>query len=66
MVVPMRDGLTLERSKMDISAILEAGLQANQVAVHALDAAGETLSNLSMAVIPSDCCGSNNYPTPPQ
>lgn len=51
---------------MDISAILEAGLQANQVATHALDAVGNSLGNLSMAEIASDCCSSNNYPTPQQ
>jgi hypothetical protein len=51
---------------MDISSILEAGLQANNVASHALDAVGNTLHNLSTAEFASDCCGSNNYPTPQQ
>lgn len=50
---------------MDISTILEAGLQANQLAGQALEAVDNTLSNLSNVRIASDCCSSNNYPEVP-
>jgi len=51
---------------MDVSAILEAGLKANDAASHTLDLVSNSLGHLPLAQISSDCCGSNNYPTPQQ
>jgi len=51
---------------MDVSAILEAGLKANDAASHALTLVSNNLGHLSVADFASDCCGSNNYPTPQQ
>ena len=52
---------------MDISAILEAAVHANDVAANSAHHLGDMVSNLSaVSGINSDCCSSNNYPTPQQ
>ena len=51
---------------MDISTILETAVHANDVAANSAHHLGDIVSNLSLAGISSDCCSSNNYPTPQQ
>jgi len=55
-----------EKAMMDLGHALEAGLKLNEIAQHALGSVGDSFQHLSLSAIPSDCCSSNNYPTPPQ
>lgn len=51
----------------DLNTILETGLRLNDAAHHATGVAAHAIQNLSIAEnMSSDCCSSNNYPTPPQ
>lgn len=51
----------------DLNVILEAGLRLNDVAHHTNGIVTHAMQNLSIAEsMSSDCCSSNNYPTPPQ
>jgi hypothetical protein len=49
-----------------LTHMLEAGLLDHNVHAGELDSFHHALGNLSLAEIGSDCCSSNNYPTPPQ
>jgi hypothetical protein len=55
-----------EKAMMDLGNALEAGLKLNEIAQHALGSMGDSFQHLSLSAIPSDCCSSNNYPTPQQ
>ena len=55
---------------MELHTVLEAGLRAGEAAGHAVNVlgaavsqAGDSVNHLS-AGLSSDCCTSNNYPTP--
>lgn len=51
----------------DLNTILEAGLRLNDVTHHTAGMVTHTIQSLSIAEsMSSDCCSSNNYPTPPQ
>jgi hypothetical protein len=57
----------MEKHMQDLNTILEAGLRLNDAAHHATGVAAHAIQNLSIAEnMSSDCCSSNNYPTPPQ
>lgn len=51
---------------IDLGNALEAGLKLNEIAQNALGSMGDSFQHFSLSAIPSDCCSSNNYPTPPQ
>ncbi len=49
---------------MDISYMLEAGLQLNAAVGSVADLADSAINNLPNVAMSSDCCSSNNYEVP--